>query len=241
MVLDPQYTYLIGCLSFIFLWLVLFILRKDLRREMITMSFLIAPLGPLSEFFYLRDYWKPDLINGYLIGIEDFLFAFAIGGITAVLYEIVFSRRYKKRGTTTHLGVMLLLSLSGLLFMVVGSLILGFNSIYTSTTGFLLLGTLIVIFRHDLLADAFWSGILVGTLMLGFYIIFISLFPGIIQKWWMLENLSGILILGAPLEELMWGFGWGFFAGPAYEFVKGLRLIGKSSSNIVHHRQGGAS
>ncbi|KKQ91174.1 MAG: hypothetical protein UT16_C0022G0002 [Candidatus Azambacteria bacterium GW2011_GWA2_39_10] len=50
--------------------------RRDLRKEMLTMSFVVAPMGPLSEFFYLRDYWQPELFNGWSIGIEDLIFGF---------------------------------------------------------------------------------------------------------------------------------------------------------------------
>jgi hypothetical protein len=74
------------------------------------------------------------------------------------------------------------------------------------------------------LKDALFSGLFVGGLMFIFYLVFGTLFDGIIQKWWLLKNISGILIFGAPLEELMWGFGWGFVAGPAYEFINGLRF-----------------
>ncbi len=167
---------------------------------------------------------ETSIINGGVIGIEDFLFAFAIGGITAVIYEELFGKHYIKGHTKKHFYLMLLFSLLGLIWMLIGNLYLNYNSIYVSTSGFIFLGVLILFFRKDLFFEAFWSGIIVGGLMFLFYMIFILIFPEVIQKWWFLDNISGLLILGAPLEELMWGFGWGFFAGPAYEFVAGIKM-----------------
>jgi membrane protease YdiL (CAAX protease family) len=61
--------------------------------------------------------------------------------------------------------------------------------------------------------------------MLIFYLLFCNvIFRGIIQNWWNIKNLSGILIFGIPIEELMWVFSWGFVAGPTYEFITGLRF-----------------
>ena len=112
----------------------------------------------------------------------------------------------------------------GIAWMLIGNILLGFNSIYVSILGFLIIGASVIFFRHDLLKDALFSGLLVGGIMFLFYLIFGVVFDGLVQKWWLLKNISGILVFGAPLEELMWGFGWGFVAGPAYEFINGLRF-----------------
>jgi len=198
--------------------------RRDLRKEMLTMSFVVAPMGPLSEFFYLRDYWQPELFNGWSIGIEDLIFGFTIGGIAAVIYEVFFGKKYMKRHLPAHPKWMFRVAVFGITWMIIGSFVLGFNSIYVSILGFLIIAISIIFYRHDLLKDALFSGLLVGSLMFIFYFASGYFFNGIIQKWWLLKNISGIIIFGAPLEELMWGFGWGFVAGPAYEFVNGLRF-----------------
>lgn len=118
-------AYLTGDIIFFIIWGVLFFLRKDLRKKMLTMSLLIAPLGPLSEFFYLRDYWRPQLLFGFRIGVEDLLFAFTIGGISGVIYEELFGKKYIKRHLPAHRYWMLAFSLLGVGWMVLGNIFLG--------------------------------------------------------------------------------------------------------------------
>ena len=55
-VMDIQYSYLGYSLIFILVWLIFYIQRPDLRRRMLIFSLIIMPLGPLSEFWFLKDY-----------------------------------------------------------------------------------------------------------------------------------------------------------------------------------------
>ncbi len=80
-------------------------------------------------------------------------------------------------------------------------------------------------FRSDLWLDSLLSGFLTGTIMFFGYLIFLKLFPGIIQKWWLIKNVSGVFIANIPIEELFWGFGLGMMVGPLYEFFKGIKLM----------------
>jgi hypothetical protein len=82
---DYHSAYLFYDALFLAVWIALFVLRNDLRVPMIIYSLLVAPLGPGSEAWYLRDYWKPLTITGTDVGIEDVLFAFAIGGIALAI------------------------------------------------------------------------------------------------------------------------------------------------------------
>lgn len=81
-----------------------------------------------------------------------------------------------------------------------------------------------LIFRKDLLPDAFFTGILVLGIMMLFYLPLVLLVPNVFENWWEIQNLSGRFILGIPLEEILWCFSWGFVAGPAYKFVHGMRF-----------------
>ena len=224
---DFQYAYFVADLGFFVIWLILYLLRRDLRKEMLIMSLLVMPFG-FTQYFYFRDYWQPDYAFGMmfgLAGVEDLIWCFLVGGIAIVIYEEIFGIKYSKRHLQNHSYWMFGFSFVAVIMLFIGSMILGFNSMYVSIAIMLLFGVVILIFRHDLLKYAFFSGLLMGGLMFFFYLLFFNnVFSGIIHNWWLLKNVSGILILGVPIEEPMWGFAWGFVAGPAYEFINGLRL-----------------
>src|SRR5215510_9308119 len=90
--MDIKYSYLGYSLIFLLIWIVFYVLRPDLRRQMLIFSLLITPLGPLSELWFLKDYWRRPTIMGYPIGLEDVIFAFASGGIVYGIYKIFFNR-----------------------------------------------------------------------------------------------------------------------------------------------------
>ena len=187
------------------------------------MSLLFAPLGPISEIFYLRDYWHPAyVINIFGFGIEDLLFAFFIGGISSVIYEEVFTKKSQKTNKENLVSIAII-GLIGLILLILLNIYLKINSIYSSSIVFIFLGLIVLKRRRDLLKNAFWSGILTALLMLIFYLVYLKIFPNIIQDWWKLENISQILVIGVPIEEIIWGFTWGFLAGPLYEFWKGKK------------------
>ena len=99
--LPENYTYLFLTLPFLIVWLVLYMAGKSSRAEQMQMSCIGAIVGPLSEAIYFRDYWFPKSILFIHIGafplmIEDVLFGFAIVGIGAVIFEVVFRIKLKK-------------------------------------------------------------------------------------------------------------------------------------------------
>ena len=75
--MDIQYSYLGYSLIFLLVWAIFYILRPDLRRRMLIFSLIIMPLGPLSEFWFLKDYWRRPTITGYPISIGDPIFSIA--------------------------------------------------------------------------------------------------------------------------------------------------------------------
>lgn len=224
------YAYLVGDALFGAVWLVLFLWRKDLRRELITMSAVGGLLAP-GALIYLPDYWNPDHIIGPSpLGVEDFLFAFFISGIGGVLYEAVVGkvhtlcecRRVSRRRIIGIIAAALL---------TLAVFVFGFkmNSIYANYLAFGVLFAYIIYFRLDLLWQSLASGVAVALLMFFFYQVWIALYPGIIEHWWQLENLSGALIVGVPLEEILWGFSWGIAGGALYEYARGISSISRAT------------
>ena len=95
--MDYQYSYLIGALILLAVWIILFLWRKDIRKEMLVISSLIAVLSLPLNYLYAQDWWHPLTITGTHLGIEDIILGFAGGGIAAVVYEVVFKMKLKKR------------------------------------------------------------------------------------------------------------------------------------------------
>lgn len=217
-------AYIVLNLFYGIVWLALFLYRHDLRKKMLLMSTIVGFLGLIMEAFYRRDYWQPELFSGWPIGLEDFLWSFFVGGIAGVVYEELFGKKYMKRHLQQHVGSMIMFTVLGLALVIIGNIFFGFNSVYVSSVGFILFGIIILFMRHDLAMDAFASGIIFALIMTVIYLFYLPLFPGIIEKWWLEENLSGNMILGFPTEELLWGFSWGIIAGPTYEFAMGLKF-----------------
>ncbi len=206
-------------------WIAFYVCSPKLRTEMLIMSLFTSTFG-LTQIFFIRDYWRPEpqWPLGYGFDLDSIVWAFFWGGIAAIIYERFFSDRYLLKGERTHYRwLVFVLSLCGV-FSISAILLLKVNTMYAGCIALLTAGVLMLKRRSDLLKNAIWSGVIMGILMLSWYeLVYIPLYPNIMDQWWLLNNLSGIHVLNTPLEELLFAFTWGFFGGPLYEFVRGLK------------------
>ena len=105
-----RYIYLVSNLFLLILWLTFYLLRPDLRKKMILVGLLGSPFGPISEFFYARDYWAPQYALGFPWVIEDFLFGFLAGSGASTAYQAFLRRKIgSKKFTEAGLKMILLL------------------------------------------------------------------------------------------------------------------------------------
>lgn len=224
--LSYQFAYLLLAILLIPLWLILFIARKDLRHKMLVLSLIIGIIGPFSELWYIQDYWDPGTVFNIPIGIESVLYPFLLGGISSVIYEEVFKKRYRKKKDKQHHWnlIFLIIVIIGFISLNVLFFFFRINSIYASATAYLIIASLIFIYRKDLIISGIFSGILLGVIFMVEYWILLSIYPHLFEKIWMMDNLSGIKIMRVPLEELVWSFTWGTIAGIMYEFYLGLKF-----------------
>jgi hypothetical protein len=224
--LSYQFVYILLGMLLMPLWLILFIARKDLRHKMLVLSFIIGIIGPFSELWYIQDYWSPGTVFNIPIGIESVIYPFLLGGISSVIYEEVFKKRYQKVKKKTHHWnlIFLILILIGFIILNILFFLFNINSIYASAIAYLTIASLIFICRKDLISDGIFSGVLLGIIFMVEYWILLTIYPNLFEKIWMMDNLSGITIVGMPVEELIWSFSWGVLAGPMYEFYFGLRF-----------------
>jgi hypothetical protein len=231
---DYHSAYLFYDLLFLAVWIALFVLRHDLRVPMIIYSLLVAPLGPGSEAWYLRDYWRPLTITGTAIGIEDVLFAFAIGGIALAIYPTIAGLRFV-RSNTLGPNPIIVGIFGAFLFasLFIGTNLFRINSVLMSVVAFLLTSAAIVLFRRDLLVPAMFSGIIFLALFVTIYQIMQRVYPGLLDVWCTGCNPSGVRSLGWNIEEYLWDSSWGVLGGILYPSVAGLATIPRAPSLSV--------
>lgn len=223
--MNYQLSYLVYSLLFLAVWVILFLVRKDLRRRMLLFSLVAAPMGPVSEIWFLRDYWQRPTVTGYPISIEDALFAFSVGGIAFNLYKVVFSVTVVRgRTQISRRWLLLVFPLTVLSSMLLLTNWLGVNSIFASSFAFVAFAALVWILRPDLIVPSVTTGILMLCLFLMIYQIMRVVFPGVLQNWCTGCNPSGVRFLGVNVEELLWDFSWGLVGGIIYEAVRGRAL-----------------
>lgn len=217
--------YLLGSLFLLAVWLLIFISQKKLRKEMLIVSLLVMPAA-LSEVFFVPGYWLPDTIGDPKLSIEDFIFSFAVGGIIAVIYELFMKGKVKhQRLCNCYNGEILhgLILGVGVIVIFLTYTILKINFMYAVYLGVLTDIILIVIARVDLIRKVVYSGLLFGLLYFLFFSTFLLLVPGFV-KHWNLENLSGVVLLGVPIEEVIWAIGVGGLLGPIYEYLLSIKI-----------------
>ncbi len=217
--------FFIGSLGLLVIWLVLFIWKKKLRHEMFWVSFFTMPFG-LTEPLFVPEYWSPNTlfnlakITGF--DIESLIFSFAIGGIASVLYESFFSIKHTKIKESGFFHWFSLL-FAPLLFVPLYFL-WPFNVIYAVFICLFLGGVLAMICRCDFIKPMLLGSVLFGVLYFVFFTFLNIIFPEFIPVQWNLQAISGILILGVPLEEIIFALGIGMLWGTYYEHFKRLKI-----------------
>lgn len=222
-----RYSYLIMGTLFFVIWLIIFIFRKTLRKEMLVMSIIFAIAGVIVEPAYVHDWWRPITITGTIVGFEDFLFGFAIGGISSVIYETLFKKRIieqksrKKDHSFIAFG-MFFIGIFGVCFTL-----FSLNSFISSIIAFSIGIIIILISRKDLLVVSLVTAVTVTILASITYTITELITPGWVQAFWYFRNVPNIVIFNVPIDDIVWYFLAGAFIGPLYEFWKKGGLSGR--------------
>jgi hypothetical protein len=217
-------TYLLIALLLLLPWRAIYIAKTGLRKKMLKTSFMGGLAGFIAEYWYFKDYWQPPTILGTsVISFEDFMFGFAITGISVTIYETAFAATFT-RHRKNRKKLFSFMFLCGIAAMVIFNQLLGANSIVVSCTVFMLFTTFIITLRPDLVRMAFFSGLLMIAVVLPVYtLLFDLLNTDYWDDYWLLAHTPlGITVLGnIPVSELCWYFSWGSFAGIAHHFASG--------------------
>ena len=224
---DYAHAYLVSSLIVLPIWLILFYHRRDLAREMLIMSLIGGLLALLFAPPFLHNYWHPIYVLPLWSfgGIEDFIYGFLIVGIASVIYEELFGKRFiNRKGRKNNFSRFALPSLVLYILAFYLPVYLGVPSIYAALFSFAVLVSVILILRHDLLSDALMSGLIVGLMTLFGFILFLKIYPNVINRFWDLNGVNSHSFIGIPIGELLWAFGLGAAAGPVYEFFVGQKF-----------------
>jgi hypothetical protein len=235
-------AWLLWSLILLGIWIVVFFLIKsrDLRKQMVVISFCTSLLG-LTEPIFVPEYWLPpslfDLAANTGFDIESFIFSFAIGGLGFILYMLVFPIEKEEavpiddRLAARHKYHAMMLSVAPAVFVILyfGTKL---NPIYVAIIALMLGGIATWYCRPDLKKKMFVSAFLFLGLYFVYFLTLIAMFPGYVQQVWNLEAISGILIAGIPIEELMFAFAFGFFWSTVYEHFTWNKLPGTHTERM---------
>ena len=221
-----QHVWLIWSLIILGLWVIIYFFKKDFRKIMLPVSLLTMLFG-FTEPLFVPGYWFPpslfDLAQKTGFDIESFIFSFSIGGIGALLYRILFPvleigmNIEEKKHRRHHLHTYILMLPVFIFFILTVTTRL--NHIYCGIIS-LFTGALATLYCRPDLKGKIWMGGLLFILLYFFYFGSILIFfPGYVKAYWNLDALTGILILGIPLEELLFAFTFGMYWSGLYEHI----------------------
>jgi len=205
-------------------WVLIFGLRKDLRKEMIFGSLLGLPFG-LTEFLFIPEYWNPptlfNLVEKIGFSIEGLCFSFIVAGIASVIYEAVDRKKTVAIRSSRKLNiipfVLLIAVFIGLEFIFPD------KTIYNAAIASIIAALVMAIRRRDLIMQIVVSAIVFTILYFLLFLVFNRLFPEFVSTIYVLENFWGIMVLGVPLEEIMFAFSLGACWSVFYEYIRGYR------------------
>jgi hypothetical protein len=218
-----HYVWLIWSSAFLLPWIALYLTNPLSRTVMWRTSLATAVFG-LTEPLFVPEYWNPpslfELAQRTGFDIESGIFAFAVGGVGTVLYNALARTHLGPIAAERRIGPLHRYHAIALLVPIPAFFplaLLPWNAIYAALVALVLGSAASVICRPHLAKQT----LIGGALFLGLYAVFMWglkwFAPGYIEQVWNLPALSGVLIDGIPLEELLFGAAFGLYWSGVYE------------------------
>jgi len=179
------------------------------------------------------EYWLPpslfDLAEKTGFDIESLIFSFAIGGVGMVLYNLIFKRDLAEipeteRSHPRHRLHIYILFIPALVFINL-ALFTSLNHIYCGIIALFIGGLATLYCRPDLKGKIWVGGILFTVLYFIYFGSILLFYPRYVELYWVLNNLTNILVLGIPIEELLFAFTFGMYWSGLYEHIYWRKLI----------------
>ncbi len=212
------FTYFLAALTLDIIWVAIFFYRQDLRKPMILMSTIFTIIGILGVFFmWTHDWWMPENLTNSLVGIEDVLFGFGVVGVTVAAYPVICKKKLHNLTKQIKFEKKLFVAFLGFAIPVVTFYGFGYSSFYSWLFGMVFTEITLFLFRRDLVLSSLISSAAITLWAISIFIFMNIIDPGFIQRWYLLGNLSGIVLFG-PLEDLLWFISGGLLFGAIYPF-----------------------
>ncbi len=226
-----HYVWLVWAFLFLIPWSVLFIAFPIHRKIMLHVSLATMPFG-LTEPLFVPKYWNPptlfDLAQRTGFDLESLIFCFGIGGVGSVLYSILAHRHDIVVGEVEKQQPLHRHHYKALISPVITFLVLYFlpwNPIYPSIAAMAVGAVATILCRPDLKTKTWIGGLLFLVYYFVFFIALIATAPGYVERVWNLPALSGILLFGIPLEELLFALTFGLYWSGVYEHLMWRRPV----------------
>ncbi len=190
---------------------------------MVWASLFTTPFG-LTEPIFVPEYWSPpslfDLARTTGFDVESLVFSFGIGGIGAVLYNLLTNTELapvaeverRSRHHKLHNWALLVPFAS---FPIL--YLFPWNPIYPAIVAIVLGAIAASLCRPDLIRKT-WIG---AILFVAYYTVFLIgvewTAPGYIERVWNLPALSGLGVAGIPIEESLFAAAFGAYWSSVYD------------------------
>ncbi len=240
--IDEQYVWIVWAGAFLLPWLLLWIAFPAHRRAMLWASIFTTPFG-LTEPLFVPEYWSPpslfDLALKTGFDIESLVFCFGIGGVAAVLYNVLMAAKLEplsdeERRLPLHRHHYKALAAPFIVFPLL--YLLPVNPIYPGIAA-MIVGTVTTILCRPDLKTKTWVG---GIVFMVYYTMFVLglewLSPGYVERVWNLSALSGLLVGPIPLEELAFAIAFGMYWSGVYDHFSWRRPVSEPKPDPIQHR-----
>jgi len=220
-----KYAYLVGSAGAALIWLAFWFDADTHRRSVMLRVSTVAALTGLAEPLFIPTYWNPptlfDLNHRTGFDIESVVFQFAGGGIAAAIYGALRRIRQMRMVAAEHHSSRyrfhrIALAVPPLVFVALAATT-KVNPIYITVVALFAGAAATCLSRPDLIRKIFASGLLFLGLYFAFFLMFNAVYPHYLFQVWNLHALSGMIIAGVPLEELLYAFSYGLMLSSVAE------------------------
>jgi hypothetical protein len=225
-----HYSYLVGALIFWAAWILCSILGKNYRSEIRWGTLIAAPMA-LTSILFVPQYWTPpslfNLDQKIRVGIEDFLWAAAVGGIASVAGELLLKETLtalRSQPRKRHYAPFVFI----VVFFISLELWHPHKTMINTIVSFAAGAVVIAYLRSDLITLMLTSAASFTLLYFFLFLCVLFLYPDFVHRFYNIPNLLGIYLLGVPIEELLFAATGGAIWSVAYEYIQGYRLYPES-------------